>query len=240
MGNHDDVVTRREIGHGEFALPPAVDKRSLLTQRCFSWAVECHPTIHKEPACQPAFYFPARPGSVRQQFTCHRILERVLIYIIEVSAILQADRFQSRHGTRLAVQLGRIDEDVINMRLVSGAVLCVKPKTFCEVCHGDPFLGSEFLLFGPVLPDYDGQSGSPIRSGCFLSRSALDRASVSSRALAPVREELARVLALDLVSVVLGLAQGRDSAQRLVRRQPAPHRVVSFLRSRLVLPATIP
>src|SRR5438876_8124477 len=52
MGNHDDVVPRREIGHGEFALPPFLDKRSLLTHLFFLLALECHPTIHKEPACQ--------------------------------------------------------------------------------------------------------------------------------------------------------------------------------------------
>src|SRR6266849_5208239 len=108
-------------------------------------------------ACQRAFLlsFSARVRA-RQQFASHRVLERVLIYVIEVSAIMQADRLQSRHGTRLAVQVGRIDADVINVGLVSGAVFCVKPKTLREVCHGDPFLGSGFLLFGLVLPGYGG------------------------------------------------------------------------------------
>jgi hypothetical protein len=48
------------------------------------------------------------------------------------------------------------------------------------------------------------------------------------------------VLALDLVSVVLGLARDRDSAKRLVRRQLAPVRIVSFLRAWLVLPVIVP
>jgi hypothetical protein len=45
MGKHDDVVTRREIGHGEFVLPPVLDERSLLTHRFFSLALRLRASL---------------------------------------------------------------------------------------------------------------------------------------------------------------------------------------------------
>jgi hypothetical protein len=65
--------------------------------------LEFHPTIHKEPACQRAFLLSLSARvSARQQFACHRVLERVLIYVIEVTnarpPLKSNERFPIKYG----------------------------------------------------------------------------------------------------------------------------------------------